>query len=497
MSFIVSPNMFLPVPTVGQEPGPDYAIDVNNALTLIDQHDHSPGRGVLITTSGININTNFSFNGFSLIDAGSIVLVPQLSASTTPQSLSAAPGGEGPPQQDLWYTPDTGVPIQITKNGIVNSTASSIPGESYAAGTFFWTQTQDGFPNRPANFDIGSITLRPNINLTTNGVILGPPSAIASQYNINLPLLPSVTSFMAIDNSGNITTPASTASIIPSNPGTAGQFLRQSAGGTPLYQYPNANIQVKTSTYTAIAADDVILCSSGNFSINLPTAVGITGKTLIIKKTDDVLGNVITIAPNGGQTIDGYSTYRLKTLNETLEIVSDGANWKIIDHKTNTDVLDTGEAITVTATTTSPTKGTVVFDRMTWQRQGRNAIINYAFEQSAGGSAGSGDYLLTIPAGMQIDNTSIPAYTGSVGSSLTSIQAAYPSSIDLSASAMLTGTTSIIVTEATAYSDTQFRISTFNIAGPSFNNFGSGGTTFAAVLCFNFTITVPIVDWKP
>lgn len=196
--------MSLQIPGVGTEQGPNYAFQLNNSLTLIDAHDHSPGKGVQIATSGLNIDADLSLNGFSLIDALTIVFTVSSSASTTPNSLSVAPGGEVPQQMDLWYTPNTGVPIQITKNGIVNTIASSIPGESYAAGTFFWTQEQDALPTTPANFDIGSITLRPNTALTAFGVTLSPASAIASQYSINLPLLPATKKIVTLDNSGNM-----------------------------------------------------------------------------------------------------------------------------------------------------------------------------------------------------------------------------------------------------------------------------------------------------
>jgi hypothetical protein len=204
MSSTISPNMSLVIPGVGSEAGPLYATDVNNSLTLIDLHDHSEGRGVQITPAGLNINADLSINGNSITEALSIVLTTSASASTTALSLSAAPGGESPVRQDLWYTDDTGVQIQITKNGIVNATATSIDGESYSAGTFYWTQSQDSLPTTPANFDIGSITIRPNTAATTNGVKLQPASAISSQYSISLPLLPASQKIMSLDASGNM-----------------------------------------------------------------------------------------------------------------------------------------------------------------------------------------------------------------------------------------------------------------------------------------------------
>jgi hypothetical protein len=77
MSFYTnSPNMSLPIPTVGLEPGPDYAIDINAALLLVDQHDHTSGNGVQITTQAININADLTLNSNALTYVKSITLVP-------------------------------------------------------------------------------------------------------------------------------------------------------------------------------------------------------------------------------------------------------------------------------------------------------------------------------------------------------------------------------------------------------------------------------------
>ena len=79
----------------------------------------------------------------------------------------------------------------------------------------------------------------------------------------------------------------------------------------------------QTTTYTAGADDYVIHCTSGTFSINLPTAVGITGKVYIIKNSGSGL---ITIDPNGSQTIDGSTTYTMSQA-ESVQVISTGSNW--------------------------------------------------------------------------------------------------------------------------------------------------------------------------
>src|ERR1017187_3027442 len=68
-----SPNMNLivPIPSNGTtgtgDPGPLYAQEISNDLLVtIDQHDHSPGKGVPITAAGLNLNTDVNINSNNL-----------------------------------------------------------------------------------------------------------------------------------------------------------------------------------------------------------------------------------------------------------------------------------------------------------------------------------------------------------------------------------------------------------------------------------------------
>jgi len=79
----------------------------------------------------------------------------------------------------------------------------------------------------------------------------------------------------------------------------------------------------QTTTYNALASDYVIHCTSGTFTVNLPTAVGVQGKVYIVKNSGSGL---ITIDPNSTETIDGALTYKIGG-NESLKLMSTGANW--------------------------------------------------------------------------------------------------------------------------------------------------------------------------
>src|SRR5665213_2188764 len=202
-----TPNMNLIVPTAGQEPGPTYATDINTDMGILDQHDHSPGNGVQITPAGLNINASLSLQSNYATNVNGINFIAN-AANTNLQSLYVKNGTESPaPIADLWYNDGAGnPPIQITANGGVNATSASIPGESFAFGTFFWKQGAGS--TIPANFDIGSVTIRPNVAATTFGVLLQPPSPITSLITLTLPTPPSLAnspSFLTIDNSGVIT----------------------------------------------------------------------------------------------------------------------------------------------------------------------------------------------------------------------------------------------------------------------------------------------------
>lgn len=117
--------------------------------------------------------------------------------------------------------------------------------------------------------------------------------------------------------------------------GSAGQALL-SAGGTaaPVWTFPQ-NVAVtatKTGTYAIAATDYLVVCDSsgGTFTVTLPTAIGATGKQYTIKKIDSSV-IAVAIATTSSQTIDGVTTNSVNTPFEQLTVVSNGANWLIID----------------------------------------------------------------------------------------------------------------------------------------------------------------------
>lgn len=198
-----SANMDLPIPAVGLEPGPQYAADVNNCLTIIDSHDHSPGLGVPITPAGMNINIDLSMANNNLTNIRSLRITSQSSPIAGVLDVNALYDVLG----DLWFTDGAGNQFPITANGGVAGTPGSITGltppasASYVSAnqTFVWESNT----LTPANMDAASYILR-NLVANSKGLTLSPPNAMGADYTLILPALPSLgtTKIVTLDSTG-------------------------------------------------------------------------------------------------------------------------------------------------------------------------------------------------------------------------------------------------------------------------------------------------------
>lgn len=114
--------------------------------------------------------------------------------------------------------------------------------------------------------------------------------------------------------------------------------IAATAGGAAAF-----NVVSKTTTYSA-SINDYILASSASFTITLPTAVGVSGQAIAIQHNGTSLSQVYTLNTTSAQTIGGIASgsYALYTNGETLVLVSDGANWQIQNHKTDTGWINGG-----------------------------------------------------------------------------------------------------------------------------------------------------------
>jgi len=86
-----------------------------------------------------------------------------------------------------------------------------------------------------------------------------------------------------------------------------------------------------STPYTITDGDNVLLvdASSGNTTVNLPTAASAENRIIRIKKTDSTK-NLVTIDADGSETIDGELTVQITSQYTSVTIISDGTSWYII-----------------------------------------------------------------------------------------------------------------------------------------------------------------------
>lgn len=202
---VISPNMGLPVPIVGTDPGPDWANNLNASLSIVDGHTHTSGSGVAITPQAININSDLTMNGNNLTSARTVRFLSQSSAPSNANDLGCLfiQGG------DAWYVNGAGVAVQITSGNSIVGSAGSISGlpsgtasASFATGTF----TFQSATNTPASLNVGPITLGQQVASGKNVTFTANASQVTN-YGYTLPLaLPVVNSSAIVsDTSGNLT----------------------------------------------------------------------------------------------------------------------------------------------------------------------------------------------------------------------------------------------------------------------------------------------------
>lgn len=202
----ISPNMNLPVPVVGVDPGPDWANNVNACLNAIDSHNHTAGQGVVITPAAMNINTDLPMNGNNLTTARTVRFSPQISAPANPADI----GCLSEVGVDLYYTDGSGNVIRLTQSGSPTGATGTITGlpsgtasASFAANTF----TFESATATPAFLNVGPVTIGNN-TAASNGITISPPVSLPANYGLFLPMgLPaSGVQVLTLDSSGNIAT---------------------------------------------------------------------------------------------------------------------------------------------------------------------------------------------------------------------------------------------------------------------------------------------------
>jgi hypothetical protein len=124
----------------------------------------------------------------------------------------------------------------------------------------------------------------------------------------------------------------------------------------------------------------------------------VAGKQYVIKHLGTSLSQVYTLATTGGQTIGGIASgsYALYTNQESLKVISDGANWQILEHYART--------APVAYTPTFTGLGTVTSVSYFWSRRGNYMKVGGSH---ANGTVAASLFSMTLPSSSALDSALI------------------------------------------------------------------------------------------
>jgi hypothetical protein len=279
MATVLSTNMSLPVPVVGQEAGPQYAIDLNACLALLDQHDHTSGNGVKITPLGMSITSDLAFGSNNATALRTLRFTNQSATLGTASDLGCLYETNG----NLYYNDSSGNQIQMTLAGAVNTSGSgNITGMGATTASVNYVSASKTFTflsntGVPGALNFGPLYLSPAASNTFNIAVTAP--ALAASYTLTLPATaPASTKIMTMDSTG------ATAVAYDTDNSTlevSSNTLRvKDLGVTTAKLANNAVTQAKRA-----ALGQQVSSSSGTFSTTSNSYVDVTNLTVTLTTT--------------------------------------------------------------------------------------------------------------------------------------------------------------------------------------------------------------------
>ena len=155
--------MNLDLPTVSVTLGPEWATELNDALELVDAHDHTSGKGKKVPTAGIDINAHLNFQEYKAYNLYST----QYDEQSVPLTGASNAGSVHMSGGDLYFTNSSGTAIQLTDGGSVVTSPGTVQSLEYT-------------------FTNGSLVIDPSDTFVTVGV------DTTSSRTITLPLASAV-----------------------------------------------------------------------------------------------------------------------------------------------------------------------------------------------------------------------------------------------------------------------------------------------------------------
>lgn len=278
------------------------------------------------------ISSSYSRTKIATSNANYVLINDGLGVMSGEAQLAKSRGGTGADNSSVTFPTSGTIPTLAGVGTFSNKTFSgnTIFNASIIGSSFNDTTTTGAAQTLSA----GTTTLVTvsNASLTSIAGIAGP---VANQFFVlvnntgaAVTVLNNSASATAglriITGSGSDITLASTSSLwlYYSPVSSAWQIVGGSGSGG------SANVTTQTGTsYSILNTDGLVIANpSATATFTLPTAVGLTGKSITVKNISIQLVKILT---TGGQTIDGLSQKTLVNQYDSLNFISNGSNWFI------------------------------------------------------------------------------------------------------------------------------------------------------------------------
>lgn len=202
---------------------------------------------------------------------------------------------------------DWGVILNDYLSVSLNQDGTLLPTAVTSAGGY--TKPVSGIPSTDLSSSVQASLTAANNAVQIGGDIAGTPTS------------PTVAKVSGVAVSG---TPSVGNSIVATSATTA-SWQAVSGGATNQH-----TVVSKSSSYTLTTSDEVVLASASLLSLTMTLPTAVSNKNMYTIKKTDSSTNTITVAPPGGQTIDGGGSAVLKVQYASVSVVSDGSNWFIV-----------------------------------------------------------------------------------------------------------------------------------------------------------------------
>lgn len=204
---------------------------LSTLFDLVEEHDHTTGKGVKIPSAALRVNADvpWSDSGTSYAITGAKAFDFTASAPAGMTSYAGAlflsDGTSGTTANELYWRTTGGTNVQLTSGASLNVTAfvggiggdyssiSALVDYDDASDTYRFRQQTSAGVRQFAKMSAADVRLFEYFAagaspVPTNSVTLKSPATLAASYSMIMPAaLPTATSPMMLDNSGNVSAP--------------------------------------------------------------------------------------------------------------------------------------------------------------------------------------------------------------------------------------------------------------------------------------------------